>query len=78
MLAPMHKPSLPGRLIRTFGRPLAEMGTSRLIGRLFAIEGADGSGRSTNIKALSEWLEAGGYAVRHMGLRRSPLIAQDI
>jgi dTMP kinase len=74
----MHKPNLPGHLIRTFGRPLAEMGTSRLVGRLFAVEGADGSGRSTNIKALSEWLEAGGYAVRHMGLRRSPLLAQDI
>ena len=78
MPAPMQQPSLPGRLIRTFGRPLAEMGNSRLVGRLFAIEGADGSGRSTNIKALSEWLEASGYAVRHMGLRRSPLLAQDI
>ena len=74
----MHKPNLHGRLIRTFGRPLAEMGTSRLVGRLFALEGADGSGRSTNIKALSEWLEASGFAVRHMGLRRSPLLAQDI
>ena len=78
MPAPIHKPSLPGRIIRTFGRPLAEMGAARLIGRLFANEGADGSGRSTNIKALSEWLEAGGYAVKHMGLRRSPLLAQDI
>ncbi len=78
MSVPIQKPSLPGRLIHTFGRPLAEMGSSRLIGRLFVIEGADGSGRSTNIKALSEWLEAGGYAVKHMGLRRSPLLAQDI
>ena len=48
------------------------------MGRLFVIEGADGSGRSSSIKALSEWLEANGYAVRHMGLRRSPLLAQDI
>ncbi len=78
MPAPMQKPNLPGRLMRTFGRPLAELGTSRLVGRLFVVEGADGSGRSSNIKALSEWLEAGGYAVRHMGLRRSPLLAQDI
>jgi dTMP kinase len=73
-----HKPSLPGRSIRTFGHPLPELGRSRLIGRLFVIEGADGSGRSTNIDQLSEWLEANGYAVRHMGLRRSPLLAQDI
>ena len=78
MPSPIHRPSLPGRFIRTFGSPLAEMGTSRLIGRLFVIEGADGSGRSTNIKALSEWLEASGNAVKHMGLRRSPLLAQDI
>jgi dTMP kinase len=75
---PMHQPNLAGRIMRTFGSPLAEMGRSRLVGRLFAIEGADGSGRSTNIKALSEWLEASGYAVKHMGLRRSPLLAQDI
>lgn len=74
----MQKPNLPGRNMRTFGRPLAEMGTTRLVGRLFVIEGADGSGRSSNIRALSEWLEAGGYAVKHMGLRRSPLLAQDI
>ena len=74
----MHQPNLAGPMMRTFGSPLAEMGRSRLVGRLFAIEGADGSGRSTNIKALSEWLEASGYAVKHMGLRRSPLLAQDI
>ena len=78
MRTPRHKPSLTGRGIRTFGHPLAEVGTSRLMGRLFVIEGADGSGRSSSIKALSEWLEANGYAVRHMGLRRSPLLAQDI
>ena len=78
MRALRHKPSLTGRTIRTFGHPLVELGTSRLIGRLFVIEGADGSGRSTNIGKLSEWLEANGYAVRHMGLRRSPLLAQDI
>jgi dTMP kinase len=78
MRTPRHKPNLTGRAIRTFGHPLAELGTSRLIGRLFVIEGADGSGRSTNIREISGWLESNGYAVRHMGLRRSPLLAQDI
>jgi dTMP kinase len=47
-------------------------------GKLFVIEGADGSGRSTQISDLAEWLEVQGYAVRHMGLRRSPLLAEDI
>ena len=78
MRAPTHKPNLTGRAIKTFGHPLVELGTSRLMGRLFVIEGADGSGRSTNLKDLSGWIESNGYAVRHMGLRRSPLLAQDI
>ena len=61
-----------------FGRPLPEVRDARFSGRLFAIEGADGSGRSTQIAQLSEWLEANGYAVRHMGLRRSNLVAEEL
>jgi dTMP kinase len=61
-----------------FGRPLPEVRDARFSGRLFAIEGADGSGRSTQIAQLSEWLEANGFAVRHMGLRRSNLVAEEL
>lgn len=61
-----------------FGRPLPEVRDTNFAGKLFAIEGADGSGRSTQIAQLSEWLEANGFAVRHMGLRRSNLVAEEL
>lgn len=61
-----------------YGRPLPELHTTTFAGKLFVVEGADGSGRSTHIRLLSEWLESNGHAVEHMGLRRSPLLANDI
>jgi dTMP kinase len=60
------------------GVALPELRNAQFTGKLFALEGADGSGRSTHIRLLSEWLESSGYAVKHMGLRRSPLLADDI
>ena len=64
--------------IRFFGEKPPEVTDAFYTGKLFVIEGADGSGRSTQISKLAEWLEVNGYAVRHMGLRRSPLLAADI
>jgi len=61
-----------------FGRKLPEVREAKFSGKLFAIEGADGSGRSTQIGMLSAWLEANGYAVKHMGLRRSNLVAEEL
>ena len=61
-----------------YGRPLPELNTTTFAGKLFVVEGADGSGRSTHIRLLSEWLESNGRAVEYMGLRRSPLLANDI
>ena len=61
-----------------FGRRLPEVREPSFAGKLFAIEGADGSGRSTQIGMLSQWLEANGYAVRHMGLRRSNLVSEEL
>ncbi len=61
-----------------FGRPLAEVRDPRFSGKLFAVEGADGSGRSTQIALLSGWLEANGFAVRHIGLRRSHLVGEEL
>jgi dTMP kinase len=58
-----------------FGRKLTELADARFPGKLFVIEGADGSGRSTQISQLSEWLEANGFAVRQTGLQRSALVA---
>lgn len=61
-----------------FGRHLPEVREAKFSGKLFAIEGADGSGRSTQIGMLSQWLEGNGYAVKHMGLRRSNLVAEEL
>lgn len=61
-----------------FARRPPEVTDARFAGRLFVIEGADGSGRSTQIAQLSQWLEGRGFAVRHMGLRRSNLVAEEL
>ncbi len=61
-----------------FGCQLPELRDTKFSGKLFAIEGADGSGRSTQIAQLSAWLEANGYAVRHIGLRRSNLVGEEL
>ena len=61
-----------------YGHPMPELTETVFPGKLLVLEGADGSGRSTQIQLLSAWLELEGYAVRHMGLRRSPLLADDI
>ena len=63
---------------RSFGRRLPELRDTKFSGKLFAIEGADGSGRSTQIAQLSSWLEANGFAVRHIGLRRSNLVGEEL
>jgi dTMP kinase len=47
-------------------------------GKLIVVEGPDGSGRSTQIALLREWLEWRGYAVTTMGLKRSNLLGQDL
>jgi dTMP kinase len=50
----------------------------KLAGKLFVIEGADGSGRSTQINELVEWLEGGGHSTVQVGLKRSSLVSEEL
>jgi dTMP kinase len=61
-----------------FGEPLVGFDPSEITGSLVVIEGMDGSGRSTQISLLQEWLESEGFAVQTSGLRRSTLVGRDI
>lgn len=63
---------------RFYGIPMPGVNTEELSGSLIVVEGTDGSGRSTQISLLTEWLEGEGFAVQTMGLRRSFLVGEDI
>ena len=61
-----------------FAEPLVGFDPSEINGTLIVIEGMDGSGRSTQISLLQEWLESEGFSVQTSGLRRSNLVGRDI
>jgi dTMP kinase len=61
-----------------YGEALVGFDPSEVTGSLIVIEGMDGSGRSTQIALLQEWLESEGFAVQTSGLRRSNLVGRDI
>ena len=61
-----------------FGESLVGLDPGELNGTLVVIEGMDGSGRSTQIALLQEWLESEGFSVQTSGLRRSNLVGRDI
>jgi dTMP kinase len=49
-------------------------GEHRVPGRLFVVEGIDGSGKSTQLMLLHEWLKAEGYGVVFSEWNSSPLV----
>jgi len=63
---------------RTYGTRPPGMPAGPLRGRLIVIEGADGSGRTTEVALLKEHLEVEGHAVVDTGLRRSDLVSAEI
>jgi dTMP kinase len=63
---------------RFYGHGIPGVELERLLGKLVVVEGADGSGRSTQIARLVEWLEAGGHATVQVGLKRSTLVSEEL
>src|SRR5947208_15607109 len=49
-------------------------GKHRFPGRLFIVEGIDGSGKSTQLMLLQKWLESEGYIVSFSEWNSSPLV----
>ena len=66
-LAPKRKDAISQRSFYAQGVPNIDVTT--LSGRLIVVEGADGSGRSTQIDRLVEWLEARKEWSRRDGVR---------
>lgn len=63
---------------RFYGHGIPGVDVNKLAGRLIAVEGADGSGRSTQIRLLVEWLESGGHSTVQVGLKRSTLVSEEL
>lgn len=63
---------------RAYGTRLAGMTAEPLRGKFIVVEGPDGSGRSTEVARLKEWLEVDGHSVVDTGLRRSDLVSAEI
>ncbi|MGE5325932.1 MAG: dTMP kinase [Deltaproteobacteria bacterium] len=49
-------------------------GEHRIAGKLFVVEGIDGSGKSTQLKLLHQWLQAEGYGTVFSEWNSSPLV----
>lgn len=64
--------------MRFYGDGIPGVRAEELVGKLVVIEGADGSGRSTQIDLLRDYLEGKGHATVNMGLRRSTLVSEEL
>ncbi|MGA2747471.1 MAG: thymidylate kinase [Verrucomicrobiota bacterium] len=63
---------------RFYGQGVPGVDLSKLAGKLIVVEGADGSGRSTQIARLVQWLEGTGHATVQTGLKRSTLVSEEL
>src|SRR5208282_2253132 len=70
---------VPRRSARRFyGHGIPGVDLDQLAGKLIVVEGADGSGRSTQIVRLVQWMENTGHATVQVGLKRSTLVSEEL
>jgi dTMP kinase len=63
---------------RFYGHGIPGVDLKKLGGKLIVVEGADGSGRSTQIAKLVDWLEECGHGTVQVGLKRSTLVSEEL
>ncbi len=63
---------------RFYGHGIPHVKSEQLAGKLIVVEGADGSGRSTQIVRLVNWLETNGHPTVQVGLKRSSLVSAEL
>jgi dTMP kinase len=75
-----HEPGANGSSVagRYYGRGVPYLPMDDYPGKLIAVEGTDGVGRSIQIQLLREWLEVRGYGVIETGWTRSQLMQPTI
>jgi dTMP kinase len=61
-----------------YGHGIPRVKAEDLGGKLIVVEGADGSGRSTQIAQLVDWLETSGRPTVQVGLKRSTLVSEEL
>lgn len=61
-----------------YGKGIPGTILEELKGQLIVVEGSDGSGRSTQIDLLRNWLERRGYPTANVGLKRSMLVSREL
>jgi dTMP kinase len=74
----MKQPDTQKSTRRFYGHGLPRVQPDELAGKLIVLEGADGSGRSTQIARLVDWLETSGHGTVQVGLKRSSLVSKEL
>src|SRR5580658_3463466 len=72
------KNSEPAKCRCFYGHGIPHVKPEQLAGKLIVVEGADGSGRSSQIVRLVDWLETCGYPTVQVGLKRSHLVSEEL
>ena len=63
---------------RFYGHGIPHVKPAQLTGKLIVVEGADGSGRSTQLVRLVDWLETSGHPTVMVTLKRSTLVSEEL